>query len=74
MIGDVENLILERLRRIDGRLDTMQNDIRELKERMGHLERRQAELALQYATPSTRVDRIDLRLERIERRLDPADA
>jgi hypothetical protein len=74
MTGDVENLILERLRCIDGRLDTMQNDIRESKERMGHLERGQAGLALQYATLSTRVDRIDLRLERIERRLDLADA
>ena len=74
MTGDVENLILERLSRIDGCLDTIQNDIRELKERMGHLERGQAELALQYATLSTRVDRIDLRLERMERRLDLADA
>jgi hypothetical protein len=70
MTGDVENLILDRLHRIDGRLDTIQNDIRESKERLGHLERGQAGLALQYATLSTRVDRIDLRLERIERRLD----
>ena len=74
MTGDVENLILERLSRIDGCLDTIQNDIRESKERMGHLERGQAELALQYATLPTRVDRIDLRLERMERRLDLADA
>jgi hypothetical protein len=74
MTGDAENLILEGLRRIDGRLGTIQNDIRESKERLGHLERGQAELALQYATLSTRADRIDLRLQRIERRLDRADA
>jgi hypothetical protein len=74
MTGDDENLILDRLCRIDGRLDTIQNDIRESKERLGHLERGQAELALQYAILSTRVDRIDLRLQRIERRLDRADA
>ena len=74
MTGDVENLILERLRCIDGRLDTMQNDIRESKERLGHLERGQAEAALQYATLSTRVDRIDLRLQRVENRLELADA
>jgi hypothetical protein len=74
MTGDAENLILDRLCRIDGRLDTIQNDIRESKAWLGHLERGQAELAVQYATLSTRVDRIDLRLQRIERRLDLADA
>jgi hypothetical protein len=60
MTGDVENLILERLRRFDGRL--------------GHPERGVAELSLPYATLSTRVDRIDLRLQRIERRPHLADA
>ena len=74
MTAEVENLILERLRRIDGRLDLVQNDMREVKERLGHLERGQAELHLQYATLSTRMDRMDARLDRIERRLDLADA
>ena len=73
MTADAENPILERLRRIDGRLDAIQTDVRETKERLGPLERGQAELALQYATLWTRVDRIDLRLQRIER-LDLADA
>ena len=55
MTADVENLILERLCRIDGRLDTVQNDIGEIKNRLGHLDRGQAELAPQYATLSIRV-------------------
>jgi predicted nuclease with TOPRIM domain len=73
MTADAENLILERLRRMDGRLDAVQSDVREIKERIGHLESGQAELQLQYATLSTRVDRIDTRLDRIERRLEFAD-
>ena len=74
MTAAVENLILERLRRMDGRLDAVQNDVREINERLGHLDCGQAELQLQYATISTRVDRIDTRLDRIERRLDLANA
>jgi predicted nuclease with TOPRIM domain len=70
MTADVENLILERLRRID----TIQGDIREIRERLGHIERNQGELALQYASVSTRMDRMDLRIARIEQRLELADA
>ncbi|MFL6574966.1 MAG: hypothetical protein ACJ8G4_24660, partial [Burkholderiales bacterium] len=67
MTNDVENLILERLRRIDGRLDTIQGDIREIKERLGILEQ-------QYASMSTRLDRLDQRVELIERRGALAEA
>ena len=41
MTADIENLIFEGLRRIDGPLGLIQNDIREAKERLGHLERGQ---------------------------------
>jgi hypothetical protein len=69
-----ENLILERIRRIDGRLDSIQNDVPESKECLGHLQRGMAGLALPYGTTSTRVDRVDPRFHPIERRLDLADA
>jgi hypothetical protein len=63
----VENLILERLRRIEDKLDTEIARGRETRERLGHLEE-------SVASISRRIDRIDDRLDRIERRLDLQDA
>ena len=74
MTADVENLILERLGRMDTRLDTIQADIREIKDRMGNMERQQADLLANYASLSHRLDRLETRIERIERRLDLAEA
>jgi hypothetical protein len=45
----------------------VRDDIREMKQRIGSLEN-------QYAIMSNRLDRMDVRIERIERRLDLADA
>jgi predicted nucleic acid-binding Zn-ribbon protein len=50
-----------------GAIDGMRDDIREVKQRLGNLEN-------QYASISTRTDRMDGRIERIERRLDLTDA
>ena len=58
-----DSLILALLRRIDTSQGEMRQDIREIKERLGFLEG-------SYASLSRRVDRIELRLERIEQRLD----
>ena len=63
MTENVENLILERLRRMDEKLDRIGEMGRENRERLGHLEEA-------YVSISRRVDRIDDRLERIEKRLD----
>ena len=54
--------IIEHLRHLDGQLAEMREDIREIKGRLGSLE-------AQHASLSNRVDRLDLRLERVERRL-----
>ena len=62
-----ENLVLEHLRRIREVLDRHTQDFLEIKGRIGILE-------AQYASLSNRVDRIDGRLERIEKRLDLAEA
>jgi hypothetical protein len=67
MNENVENIILERLRRMDDKLDRIDGQVRECRDRLGHLEQ-------SYATLSRRVDRIDDRLDRIERRLDLQDA
>ena len=66
-MADVENLVLEHLRHILGAIDDMREDIREVKQCIGALEH-------QYAGLSTRLDRMDYRIERIEKRLDLTDA
>ena len=58
-----DNLILEHLRQIRSKIDSLSDDMIEVKGRLGILES-------QYASLSTRLDRIDMRLERVERRLD----
>ncbi|MCA3447426.1 MAG: hypothetical protein INF93_12025 [Rhodobacter sp.] len=55
-------LLLETLKAIQGTLMRLVDDIHEVKEWLGILE-------MQYASLSNRMDRMDLRIERIERRL-----
>jgi predicted nucleic acid-binding Zn-ribbon protein len=64
---EVENLILDHLRPMRSAIDGLREDMREVKTRLGILEN-------QYASMSSRLDRLDARVERIERRLDLADA
>ena len=59
--------ILEPLRAIRGTLDRIAEDMREVKVRLGFLE-------TQCASLSNRLDRMDERVGRIERRLDLLDA
>jgi len=61
--NDPESLTLRLLRRLDVKIDRLSDDMREVKQRLGHLEEN-------YASLSRRVDRIDDRLDRVERRLD----
>ena len=61
------NLVLEHLRHIRGAVDEIRLDTREIKSRVGILEQ-------QYASVSNRINRIEDRLERIERRIGLADA
>jgi predicted nucleic acid-binding Zn-ribbon protein len=62
-----DNIVLEHLRHIRGAIDNMRDDVREIKQRAGSLEN-------QYANMSNRLDRMDFRIERIERSLDLTDA
>ncbi len=57
-----DNILLVYLRRLDGKMDRLIEDGREVKQRLGYLEE-------QGASISRRVDRLDLRLDRVERRL-----
>lgn len=63
MSPSTENLVLEMLRAIRATQEKHSDDLLEIKERLGFLEQ-------QYASISTRLDRLDLRVLRIEKRLD----
>jgi predicted nuclease with TOPRIM domain len=58
-----DNLIFEYLRRLDGKLDRVIDDLSDLKVRVTNLEEG-------LAGVNRRLDRIEVRLDRVERRLD----
>jgi predicted nucleic acid-binding Zn-ribbon protein len=62
-----DNIVLEHLRHMRAAVDGLRDDMREVKSRLGILES-------QYANISIRLDRLDGRIERIERRLNLTDA
>lgn len=72
MSGETEprDLVLVYLRRIDEKVDALRQDMIEVKERIGRVEREVANLHGDFATLSIRMDRLELRIERIERRLE----
>jgi predicted nucleic acid-binding Zn-ribbon protein len=65
-----DNLILVYLRRMDEKLDRLVDSVANLGRRVTSLETKVALLHGDFAAQSERIDRIELRLERIERRLD----
>lgn len=66
-MADAENIVLEHLLHIRSAVDGLRDDMREVKGRLGILES-------QYANLSNRLDRLDGRIERIEQRLNLAEA
>ena len=67
MTPEPENLVLEMLRRLDGKVDRLAEDVADLKTRMTAVEEG-------LAGVNRRLDRVEARVERIERRLDLAGA
>jgi hypothetical protein len=81
MTDNIENIILEHLRAIRADINSIRDDIREMKHRMIRLDGSMAgvkkDAAVQYETTATQhaaYDRLAERVERIERRLDISDA
>ena len=66
MTDEAANLILERLRRMDAKLDTVLDEIREPRLRMTAVE-------VHAGAINGRLDRLDDRVSRIEKRLDLVD-
>ncbi|WP_420468110.1 hypothetical protein [Panacagrimonas sp.] len=78
-VEKVENLVLELLRYIPGRIDRVAEDVSELKARTNRVEteislmrREMAGLHEDFAGLSGRVDRLGSRIDRIEQRLELA--
>lgn len=67
---DVLDYLREQFARVHEKLDRVIADVGDLKVRVTSLERAVAGLHGDFANQSARLDRIDLRLERIERRLE----
>ena len=74
---NVENLVIEHLKRFQAGQDRIERKIEEVITRIGHLEiglaairRDFAHAEEQAATMSVRMDRMSERIERIERRLE----
>jgi hypothetical protein len=65
-----DNLILVYLRRLDEKLDRLVDSVADLGRRVTSMETKVALLHGDFAAQSERIDRIEIRLERIERRLD----
>jgi archaellum component FlaC len=74
MVDDSNNLVLELLRAIRVDLGDVRDDVREVKGRMTSLEVSVANLHGDFAGQSSRIDRVENGLERIEQRLDLRDA
>jgi hypothetical protein len=66
--------VLEHLRYIRAAVDGLREDAQDLKRRMTSLEMQVAQLHGDFAGQSARIDRVEIRLERIERRLELAPA
>lgn len=71
MTSNVENLILERLRRIDDRLSHIKGDV---KVRMTAVEEHLLSIQTSVFGLNQRMDRFDERLSRVESRLELKDA
>jgi archaellum component FlaC len=70
MVEKVENLILERLKRIDQRLEGIEGNVSELKTRATAVDEHIGDMFITLSGVNARLDRIDDRMKRIERRLD----
>ncbi len=74
MTENVENLILEQLRRIHQRMDHKDAEDLETKMRLSSIDDHLAGLMTSAAGINGRLDRLEERVGRIERRLDLTDA
>lgn len=73
MVDEQTNLLLEHLRRIDRKVDGLLEEFRLFNLRVGTAESHVASLHVSDVHQGGEIDRIKLRLDRIERRLELAE-
>lgn len=73
MSDPTDNLVLEHLRHIRGRIDKISDDMDDMKLRVGSLEEHVSLLHTDIAILHKQIDAQGKRLERIEQRLDLAE-
>ena len=69
-----ENLMLVFLRRLDQRMERLEGDMADIKLQATAIEEHLASIMMSMAGANARMDKIDARLARVERRLDLTDA
>jgi hypothetical protein len=74
MTDETANLILEYLRNIRSDTTAIRNDVDDLKLRMTAVEHHLGQQQVQLAAINGRIDRLDERVGRIERRLELVEA
>ena len=74
MTAETESLILEILKNIQGRLTRIELDIADIKARQSAMEANIGQLYVLLGTMSGRMDRLEERVSRIERRLGLIEA
>ena len=74
MTDEVGNLVLEQLRLMRAKIETISDGVADIKIRMSATERHLGEMQMQVAALNGRMGRFDERLGRIERRLGLVDA
>lgn len=70
MADDPRDLVLEYLRRIDRKVDTVSDDVRSLTTRISAMEQHFAGFHSSDVDQTGEIARLKVRVERIERRLD----
>lgn len=70
MTENVENLLLEHMKAIRAQLDRIERDMQDLKARMSSLEAHSVAMQGEVVRHSARFDELDIRLTRVERRLE----
>ena len=68
MVEEPDNLILQYLRRFDARLARLEEDMQDVKVRLGSIESQLTTLRVDMTQSLHRLDKMDERLLRIERR------
>ena len=74
MTEEVGNLVLEQLRLIRASMQRMELDVGDLKLRVSPLGQNMGQVVTALGAVNGRLDRLEERVARIERRLDPVDA